>query len=312
MGASEDLFNFTVVGVAILSIAIGLRLWTRVVIRRSFGWDDAALSVSFIGYILFASFTLAALHYGFGTSPVQPWFDPQKAHRYMLAGQISYVLTACTVKISIGLVLLRINIRRSITIILIILMVFVTISTLVIVLILVLQCRPLSLYWGVGKGTCLNWETIIQTAIALSVCGIISQCLLSLLPIPMLWNVQISRFEKVSISALLGLGIVSSIATLVRFKYIFTASDGRDINAGPDSLTGQLISILWSNVEVFLSMLATSLVACRPALKLAVETVSMSFVKTRSLVFNNTEGYRELLNLRQQESDGESTEMSSV
>ncbi|KAI1489848.1 hypothetical protein F5X96DRAFT_638920 [Biscogniauxia mediterranea] len=301
MSPDKHLFNIVVAALATNSVALVLRLWIRVAIQRSFGFDDAALCFSFVGYVLFASFTFVALHYGYGVSPAQPWFNSQEAQHYWFACLFAYIITAGIIKISIALVLLRINVRRSIKVILIVLMVLATIIVLVLSLLLGLQCRPLSLSWGVGEGKCFDWRTIVHTSYAFSICDIIFQWLLSLLPIPMLWNVQISPREKISISVLLGLGMISSIATLVRFKYLLDVPNRHESDPASEDVRNALLAVMWSHIELFLAMLATSLVACRPALRRAIDMVSEGLLKPYIRGFNRLEDYTELSNIRRQE-----------
>lgn len=71
-----------------------------------------------------------------------------------------------------------------------------------------LQCRPLSVAWGVGKGTCVEPTVIMNTGYSFSALDIGANWLYALLPVAMLWNIQLSFRMKASITALLGLGVL--------------------------------------------------------------------------------------------------------
>lgn len=117
-------------------------------------------------------------------------------------------MASVVVKTGVALVLYRININKVIRNILIVAMVLVAVMTLVLGLLIAFQCRPLSTVWGKGTGSCFSFDTIIRTGIAFSVMDIVSNWLYSLMPIPMLYNIQMNNRVKVSLVVILGLGIL--------------------------------------------------------------------------------------------------------
>ncbi|KAJ8121162.1 hypothetical protein ONZ43_g2316 [Nemania bipapillata] len=85
------------------------------------------------------------------------------------------------------------------------------------------------------------------------------------LPIVMLWNVQLSPRVKLSVIILLGFSFTSSIATLVRLKYVV---DLGSLGSTDPGLPLRLLdSIIWSHLEIALAIFAASLAALRPLLK---------------------------------------------
>ncbi|OTA91523.1 hypothetical protein M434DRAFT_76201 [Hypoxylon sp. CO27-5] len=267
MSVAGDLFALLIAALTIDSIALGLRSWVRIKVLRSFGYDDAVLSFSFVGYILFCAFSFVALHYGYGVAPVEPWHDSAKAIQFVFASQLVYVITSALVKTGLALVLFRINVQRPIRHILIVSMIVVLIVIVVLFFLLIFQCRPMSLNWGVGKGSCFEYAIIRKTLIAFSVTDIASNWLYSCLPNAMLYNVQMSNRIKISVMIILGIGFVSSIATVVRLKYILKVSDRHKTLEKFREIENTLLAMLWCHVEIFLAILATSLVALRPLLR---------------------------------------------
>jgi hypothetical protein len=78
------------------------------------------------------------------------------------------------------------------------------------VLVLV-QCTPPSYFWKqvLGEqGRCIDSSIIPGATIAHSVISASSDFILALLPIAMLWNVQLNRRTKLTIAVLLGLGFL--------------------------------------------------------------------------------------------------------
>jgi len=78
-------------------------------------------------------------------------------------------------------------------------------------LILLLQCLPLDNFWARLRGQpgkCVDHDVVINATIVHSVLSATSDIVLALLPVALLWRVQLDRGTKVSISLLLSLGIV--------------------------------------------------------------------------------------------------------
>jgi len=77
--------------------------------------------------------------------------------------------------------------------------------------ILVFQCSPVSYFWmqALGdKASCIDQRVVPAATIAHSVISAVSDWVLGLLPIAMLWNVQLNKRTKATISFLLGLGLL--------------------------------------------------------------------------------------------------------
>jgi len=109
--------------------------------------------------------------------------------KFFTIAQIVYILATGISKLGVGLVLYRLASNADmhlVRITLIVSMTIVGIWSLVTALIFALQCRPLSVAWGVGKGTCLSTETIGRTAIALSAIDVAVSWLYAVSTIPVL------------------------------------------------------------------------------------------------------------------------------
>lgn len=115
---------------------------------------------------------LQAINYGIGATAMEDGFDLVKAAMYFTIAQIVYILATGISKLGVGLVLYRLADKsdmRKVRWMLIVSMIVVGIWSLVVALIFALQCRPLSVAWGVGTGTCLSTGFIGTTGIGLSV-----------------------------------------------------------------------------------------------------------------------------------------------
>ncbi|KAL7764874.1 hypothetical protein ACKLNR_006019 [Fusarium oxysporum f. sp. zingiberi] len=114
---------------------------------------------------------LQAIRYGIGATTIEPDFDLTKAAMFFTAAQIVYILTTGISKLAVGLVLFRLANGANMKIVgraLAVSMIIVTLWCLVTALIFGLQCRPLSVAWGIGEGSCLSTAFLGTTGLALS------------------------------------------------------------------------------------------------------------------------------------------------
>ncbi|ROW02929.1 hypothetical protein VSDG_01719 [Cytospora chrysosperma] len=266
MSAREQLPPLIITFLVVDIIAVALRIWIRTHIKKSFGFDDGALCIALLGFILLAILSLICLSYGYGATEMLPGYNAILGAKYFLIVQLVYMITLYVSKLSVGLVLYRLaEARKAIRISLMVSMVVLTIWTTVTVLTISLQCRPLAAAWGEGTGTCVSGEVISNTGYSFSSMDIATSWFYALLPIYLLKGIQISRKLKASVLILLGLGVVSNIATLIRLKYLI------DIRYVPSAASSELVrlyldSFIYSVSEIGLTIFTASLAALRPLL----------------------------------------------
>ncbi|KAI0161418.1 hypothetical protein GGR57DRAFT_357180 [Xylariaceae sp. FL1272] len=270
------------------SVAVALRVYVRTCISKSFGYDDIAMVVAFAGYVALSGLTLTSLEAGYGDKDqTRASYDVTKGVKYFVASTIAYVVVLFVAKVSVALVLYRIAvtnkpIRMLISISLGILTVWTTVSSITVAL----QCTPLSLAWGVGEGTCLPAYVLANTGYSISAMDIASSFLYASIPIFLLRGVQLSTKVKISVIVLLGLGVISSIVTIIRLKYLVDVS--RLTSAvGVEAENAYLTTFVYSVVELGLTMFTASLAALRPLLKF------VPFGQTTGRQYNSNGGYNQ-------------------
>ncbi|KAI0836432.1 hypothetical protein F5Y06DRAFT_273383 [Hypoxylon sp. FL0890] len=295
MGVAETVFPVIVAGLVVTSIALSLRILVRTRFQGSMGYDDAVMCFGFIVYVLFSAFSFLSLDYGYGAWSRRSHDDPEAAAKFWTATQITYPPTSGIIKIAVALLLFRINVEKTIRRILILSIAVDFIVSTVFFLILVLQCRPLSLMWGVGQGSCIDFDTNVRTGLAFSVIDIVLNWMYSLLPIPMLWKVQIGLRLKIILFILFGLGLLSSVATILRFQYILKLVSNRGLDVESNERNNDLSVLLWSHVELFLAMFTSSLLNIRPLLRHGGDLVKSFFSQQKG--FSQFEDSTELVSV---------------
>lgn len=139
------------------------------------------------------------------------------------------------IKMSIGIFLLRIATQRRYRYTLYVAISIVTVWSLVLFFWNLFQCKPVEAQWDYtilssdSNSHCVSVGEVVNAAYALSAMTVLSDWLFALLPIPMVWNVKMTMQAKLTVMAILGVGIFASVATLVRLKFLADLTDVSDI-----------------------------------------------------------------------------------
>lgn len=122
----------------------------------------------------------------------------------------TYVLDMMFIKLSIAIFLLRLAVARRYRWTLWGSMTIIAIWSAVLFFWDLFQCTPVQAQWDyrIPNSRCVTSDQVVSAAYALSVMTIVTDWLYALLPIPMVWNVEMSKQAKATVVVLLGLGIL--------------------------------------------------------------------------------------------------------
>jgi len=122
---------------------------------------------------------------------------------------MSYVIVVVLAKVSIALALLRLTVARVHAIILWVIIAFSIVIGLVFWFMLTLQCTPVSYFWErTGSGSCIKTDYLIDIAYLYSVVATVCDFTLALLPIVLVWNLQMTTKTKAALAGILSMGCV--------------------------------------------------------------------------------------------------------
>lgn len=125
-------------------------------------------------------------------------------------GQTSYVVTCVVAKISIAVALLRLTVTKMHTILLWTVIGVTIVVGIVFWFVLTLQCKPVDYFWNRmspgAKGTCLSTNTVIGVAYLYSVTATLCDFVLGLLPISLVWKLQMTPKTKIALAGILSMG----------------------------------------------------------------------------------------------------------
>ena len=162
-------------------------------------------------------------------------------------------------KISIGLFLLRVTIKPVQRWIIHIVMSLTVLTGLVFFFVTLLQCMPLSYFWDKFSqtGRCIDIDVIIVLTFIYSGVSVLCDFTFALLPIFLVWNLNMSAKTRILLIPILGMACVASVAVLCRMAYVMDFKD-------PDFLWATVDIAMWSDIEQGLGITAGSLATLRP------------------------------------------------
>ncbi|RGP73766.1 hypothetical protein FLONG3_6187 [Fusarium longipes] len=246
-------------------ISVGLRTYTRVWLMKGQKLDDWLMLIAQIVFTVSCSFILEGVEQGIGKHNDAIEVDEIKVRALMwqALATATYILDMMFIKLSIGVFLLRLSVKKVYNWIIWISLAIITIWSLVLWFWNLFQCNPVEMQWDfrIEDGHCVSADQIVSAAYAISVMTVLSDWLYALLPIPMLWSVKMTKQAKATVIVILGLGIFASVATLVRLRFLADLTDTEDILfAGTDAM-------VWTLIEPGVAIIASSLATIRPLLR---------------------------------------------
>ncbi|CAM1508416.1 Fc.00g052640.m01.CDS01 [Cosmosporella sp. VM-42] len=261
----QSLVATAVIFLVVSWISVGLRTYTRAILMKSFQADDWFMLIAQLIFTVSCAFVLEGVHKGMGrhNEAVKDENDRSDALMWQAIATATYILDMMFIKLSIGIFLLRLSVRRAYTWIIWGSLVVITLWSIVIFFYNLFQCTPVEKQWDfrIKSGHCVTPDELIAAAYAFSVMTIVSDWFYALLPIPMLWTVKMTKQAKATVIVILGLGIFASVATLIRLKFL------TDLEVTDDLLFAGTNSMIWTLVEPGVAIVASSLATIRPLLR---------------------------------------------
>ncbi|ROW01203.1 hypothetical protein VSDG_02712 [Cytospora chrysosperma] len=180
------------------------------------------------------------------------------------------------VKLSVALVLYRLDPRRLIRLTLIADIIICSMWTIVATLVLSLGCTDLSLY-TFSNSVCRNTKYSQEASY------VIFDLFHVVLPIVILWRVQISRAQKLGIVCLFGVGLLAAAAAVMKLEVYVEAYHP---TATTDYIALWYRGVIWAFSEHGLSLFASSILALRPITKY----ISRGFMALTSTLYGSSKG----------------------
>ncbi|KAL2834322.1 hypothetical protein BDW59DRAFT_156264 [Aspergillus cavernicola] len=232
-------YNYYRMGITLSILTLNLTLLNRSMLRQ----------VLFIG---FCANMLVLNNYGGG----------YHAWDASYAATLLYVPMVFVIKLALLTVMLRIFAPDRHKVIII----YISITVLLLyyipaLFIKIFFCKPISAYWNIGSGTCIDQRNVI---IADSAISIASDLWILILPVPMLWSLQMSRTKKLRVVGILGAGGLATGFSI--WRLVMMIEEARTA----DTTWFWIHCVLTANAEAGIGLIC----ACLPTLSSYLVTVN--------------------------------------
>ncbi|KNG84893.1 integral membrane protein [Aspergillus nomiae NRRL 13137] len=258
---SNALIIVTAVFFGISLVAVCLRCFVRLRIVHAFGWDDALIVTAMVFNVGFATCTFLSASSGTGKTPEYLATRPDDVLWWL--GQIIYIITVTIARLSIAITLLRLTVERIHKWILYGVMALSTAVGIVFLFLSIFQCQPVSYYWNRlwMEGHCLDMNSLLGVVYMYSAVAAACDFTMGLLPVSLIWRLQMDNRTKLAVAGILGIGCIASAAVIVRIPFLSSAKS-------PDFLHATTQISICSNVEACLGITAGSLATVRPIIRM--------------------------------------------
>ncbi|KAH6988351.1 hypothetical protein EDB80DRAFT_654432 [Ilyonectria destructans] len=242
---------------ALSTIAVALRSYIRLVLLRTFGFDDGIIIVAQVLAIGAGVAIGLESRYGLG---FHTWVQPEEHFiPYMKAfysSVVVYNIAMCPVKISILLQYRRVFAVRFMQLITFYAVIFMSAWTVTLCFLLTLVCLPVAKFWdSTIPGQCLDSLTIWYV---LAGFNLATDLAIFFLPLPVIRSLQLPQKQKVMLIAVFGLGLFTCIISIIRIRTLKIAASTDDPN------WDNVDAAIWSFLEVSCAIIAACLPTLRP------------------------------------------------
>ncbi|KAJ4417303.1 hypothetical protein N0V82_006247 [Gnomoniopsis sp. IMI 355080] len=235
----------------------GLRIYSRRMRLMPLGIEDLLYNVSVIAFYGFVvSLYMATYLGGIGYHMSQlNKFHIARLTQSFLVIQSLYGLSMCTIKWSMLFMLKRIFAVRYFRIITWIIIALQAGWLVMTVLIGFLICRPLAKNWDpTAQGVCGNR---IAGYTAVSVINVLVDCLMLILPLPMIFRLQVKPSHRWALLGIFGIGVITIVFSAIRLASI------RTVDFDDFSYTVPMVMI-WTTAENGVIIIVASSALLRP------------------------------------------------
>ncbi|KKY14871.1 putative polytopic membrane protein [Phaeomoniella chlamydospora] len=264
-------------------IAVALRVYVRIFLARGFGLDDVTMVFALAFYAVYGGFVFTGIHYGTGQhAAALSVFNYEHAMRAWYFCEIFYNVASPLVRISIGIMLLRLTTINWHRITIYVVMLVSTLMSVILVMEIIFQCQPIKFFWSATRnplhGHCIDSAVTIDFVYAGGAISCVCDWILGLLPWLLVRKLNMNLRTKVTVGVLLCLANFGSLAMLIRFYTINQLASSTDFLYDTTDLA------IWSSLETGVAIPAASLITLRPLFR-------TFFGATRGTVESNSRPY---------------------
>ncbi|GAM90400.1 hypothetical protein ANO11243_084430 [Dothideomycetidae sp. 11243] len=257
-GHGPSIVTNAVIGVVIATFCLGLRLYVRGVMTKSFGFDDYILIAAFISFLTLTALTIA---YGITITGTGILTNLNTATLILEWHTFFYSVDQSFLKAALAAFYLRVLSSKSWqrTVVLVSTSIFIA-YTMILAFVFLFQCgNPNDL----ASTACLNGNNLTITSYVQAGLNAFMDWLLTLLPITVIFKTQMSARTKTSVVLIMLVGAAASAISIVRI-FSLNAGDSDDTAEGYATIARLIVMSYWENC---IGQIAISLAALRPLIR---------------------------------------------
>ncbi|KAJ5652021.1 hypothetical protein N7507_009447 [Penicillium longicatenatum] len=248
-------FVISTIFTILAALVVSIRLWTRFKLVRSPGLDDLFIFAALLCSFAFYGFILVERHYGLGIAKQQLPDDviTNQLH-YLWLSVPFYNLSLILSKLSALFLFIRIFRTKPFLLATYITMGFLIVAGLWMVLSGFIFCIPISDFWRASPSStkhCLPKGPVWYSNAAMQ---IFSDIVIMILPMPLLYKLQLPRQQKIGIMLVFGVGIFVIATSSARLYQLSTMVNGHDFTK--KNAEAAVWSSLESNVSIICACMA--------------------------------------------------------
>ncbi|KAK5941656.1 hypothetical protein PMZ80_005605 [Knufia obscura] len=274
--------------VAVVPVAfVALRLWTRLRLSHSYGWDDTVIIVANAILIAYAGVITKAVDYGVGRHYYEIT-DPARlvnAYKFIYIGQPLAIVACALSKSSFALMLLRVVTKKWEIYAIWFILISINIVMLLCALFQFVQCKNPAYGWDRTIVTkCWPVEVFTWYAVFSGTWSGACDFALALWPWLILRRLQMKNREKLAVGFAMSLGVFAGVAAIIKSTYLPALSKKVDYTyAGSDVL-------IWGGSETGLTIVASSIGTYRPLFKKIISYATSSQDKSNYYILDKIKG----------------------
>ncbi|GKZ87426.1 hypothetical protein AnigIFM59636_003850 [Aspergillus niger] len=287
-GAAPSLAGSVIMLTTLALLTYGLRIYCRVT-RKSWSVEDWIMTAALVPFAVLVAGCLGGAFNGIGIRDSR-LAEPQnvkyqaEGQKFFLIFEVGYCSAIIPIKLSISWMLIRVAEGRKAYLYAqyVVIVVFVLMNIIALIFILI-NCIPVDAAWNTELlkqgGHCQPSYVLADVYYACTAVNILTDWVTALMPVPLLWNVQLNRNTKISIVGLMGLGIFASMSACVRLKYTVA------LTSQSNYLYSVTNVVIWGFTENALGMIVGNVATLRPLFRILRDR------KTSSNNKYNSRGY---------------------
>ncbi|KAF2141892.1 uncharacterized protein K452DRAFT_326918 [Aplosporella prunicola CBS 121167] len=270
---SQEVLAVAVLFFAMSWLAVMLRVYVRIILLKSWGLDDWAMAVALLCFTIYLICQLGGVYYGTGRHYHD--LDESDFHKglgFWWLCEIFYVLSSTSLKVAIGLFLLRIAVNKQHIVIIHVINAASIVFGLAYVCVVAFQCTPVHTFWTIrpNNPNCLPRDTVANVTYAASALASFADWTFGILPGFIVWDLHMNKRTKIVVVGILGFAAIGSTATLVRIPFI------KGLKTPDDFLWTSTDIAIWSTIEPGIGITAACIATLRPLLQMFLHRTGLS------------------------------------